>query len=205
MTVTEKRESSKGKNRGVPSGNTSISSVEHVYGHLCYAKIHGCKSMLMSEKADSSTSMLRRKVAAFTLLEFLLTVLMISGGIAWLLYADFLSLRSTRTIFTKFQVTKGILEYQLEVLRGLSFDDSKLSVGPPVNILTSDPIISMLNPNLPPIDSLLSVVVAATYTVEAVTPEVKKIVISATWNDSFGRQHTDTLSTLISKSGLTNP
>ena len=173
-----------------------------------YDMLKGMTPVRVAQKtsAGAEAGIVRRRVAAFTLLEFLLAVLMLAGGISWLLYADFLSIRSAKENLLHFQITKGVLEYQLEVLRGLPFNDPALNVGPPVPF--TSPIMdppSVDDPAYGIYNSIQWAAPTASYTVQAITPELKQVVVTVVWTDPLQRQRTDRLSTLISKSGLTNP
>ena len=142
---------------------------------------------------------MRSERAGLSLLEVLLVVLLISGGLVWILNANYLNIRTAREAHLRFFITKGVLECELEALRGLDFDDAALSIG--THTPFSTPIIT---PPTPPLGAFIAEVATAItdrrYLVawdDAPTNRRKRITVQVTWTDPFGHTRTNTLTTLI--------
>jgi len=139
----------------------------------------------------------------FTVLELLLALFFLTGGIAWILQANFMSLRKAQETHVRFLLTKGVLEYHLEYLRRQAFDGGALAAQ--VGTALTEATVPMLNPAVSA--EVAAAAPVATYTVQNLDgPPVnlKRATATVNWTDPAGRARTDTLTSQITRSGLTN-
>lgn len=143
-----------------------------------------------------------KRDGGFSLLEFLLAVAFFSTVVAWVLYINVTSLRTIQEIERRFYIEKGVVEYQLEVLRAQSFDT--LSTAPIVgggNFLT--PVLDSSDLNYS--SALASAVTSWVYTVTSPSSNMKQVTVTVQWTDPFQHPRTSVGTTLIGKFGLTDP
>ncbi len=154
----------------------------------------------------------------YTLIEVLLTLLILLTATVSVFYTSFLSLRMAQNIFWQFIVTKGVLEYKLEALRSVDFNNPALTPAGWVNCLTNDPppmvnpADGVMNPALEPDGTgraLQNMVTTCRYQVTSVSSsnsKLKNIVVEVQWTDPDGRTtRLASAGTVIGKSGLTDP
>ena len=130
---------------------------------------------------------------AFTLLEVLLAILLLSVGIAVVLQFCWVNLRLAQLSYTNLVAIKGVQEYELEYLRSLTFND------PALNVATNVPFTTPALNATPNVDQLPNG--SATYTVqlEGGDPNLKRVTVTVNWTDQNQRARSAVASTLISQ------
>lgn len=137
-----------------------------------------------------------------TLVELLVTMVLLVGGVIWGLYAQFLGLRLTAQAHTALLAVRGVQEYYLEYIRNLPFDQIGGGPGPvlggPFTIpTTAAPAFG----NLP--GSQGSYWVQADDGLPMESTNLKRITVRVEWEDPDGRDRLSDLSTTVGRGGLT--
>lgn len=143
-----------------------------------------------------------RRRDGFSLLEFLLAVLFFSAIVVWVLYTHVIGLRAVQEIELRLYVERGVVEYQLEVLRGRNVATLTAQTDTPFVTPLIDPsdVISYPLSKLSP-----SVVTRSVYSVADLNPSLKQVTVTVDWKDPFGRPRRSVGTTLIGLGGLTDP
>ena len=128
----------------------------------------------------------------FTLLEVLVSLLLFVGGIAWMLQTSVAALRAASASYDELLAIKGVQQYQLELLRSLSFTDPLLNVNAPAGNGFSTPTL----------DAGALRGGSGWYWVELESANLKRVTVRVLWTDSVGRTRSSVMSTLISQGGL---
>ncbi len=129
---------------------------------------------------------------AVTLLEVLLTILLVAVGTMVALQGMWSNLRLARQSHTTLVAIKGVQEYQLELLRSRPYTDSSLNPG--TYAFTAPPLDSTSG-----VDQLPSGSAQYIVALEGGDPNLKRLTVTVGWTDPDGRIRSSSVSTLISK------
>lgn len=146
--------------------------------------------------------MLQKSAArGFTLVEFLITAVVLGGATYWLSHTNFNSLRSAQEARLRFLITKGVLEYELEHLRAQPF-----ATLAPVGFTDVGAAPSVTPPMTTGITAVTEVVAAVscggcsvTYSVQETTPNIRLVTVRVVWVDPSQRRRTNFLNTMVSQ------
>ncbi len=146
-----------------------------------------------------------RRSQGMTFFELLIMIVLLTGGIIWGLYANFLGLRVVAQSHTALLAVKGVQEYYLEYIRSLSFDQiggpgSPASLGGPFTITSTGASSTWGAPAFGDLPGG-----QGWYWVQpGDDSNMKRVTVHVRWTDPDGRIRDSDLSTTISRSGLTN-
>ena len=139
-------------------------------------------------------------MSGFSLVEVHVALLIFSVGITATLQTSWWTFQSSMQQHSALLAVKGVQEYYMEYLRSLTFDNLVVTAGnaaftgaPPLD--SSAPYASV--DKLPGGSGIFSI-----------QPEAggnrKRITITVSWTDPRGRTSTSTVSTVVTRDGLTN-
>ncbi len=135
-----------------------------------------------------------RSRQGFTLIELLIMILLVAGGILWLLHTNFTSLRVAREARLRFLITKGVLQYELEFLQDQPY--ASLAACPWTTVTGTLPSVIPLTSQLPDVQSAI-IFNEFRYRISESTPDIRTITVSISWIDPHGRRRIQFLNTLV--------
>ena len=158
------------------------------------------KTQGRSQSRSRGIALVAARQWGITLLEVLLVVLLLSGGIAWALQVTVSNLKVAGQTHNTLLAVRGVQEYQLELLRSWDF----------ATVATKDTgaWIPLTGADAPPALGNLTNG-QAQYRVDpepsSGNANLKRVTIQVQWTDPDGRARSSVVTTYIGNNGLTDP